>query len=72
MGVADDMGAVAATGAGSVSACAIVAEAMVALVLADALLERIGGESVGELQCRLQVFLAEARRLGGGGSAPTR
>ncbi|MCB9887858.1 MAG: chorismate synthase [Planctomycetes bacterium] len=56
----------------AVSACAIVAEAMVALVLADALLERIGGESVGELQSRLQVFLAEARRLGGGGSAPTR
>ncbi len=50
----------------AVSACAIVAEAMVALVLTDALLERIGGETIVEFQDRLQTFLATARRLGAG------
>ena len=48
----------------AVSACAIVAEAMVALVLADALLERIGGESMAEFEARLGAFLAVAARLG--------
>lgn len=48
----------------AVSACALVAEAMVAIVLADALLERIGGETVAEFDVRLRDFLAAARRLG--------
>ncbi|MCR9247589.1 MAG: chorismate synthase [bacterium] len=47
----------------AVSACAIVAEAMVALVVADATLQRIGGESVAEFEARLQAFLAAARAL---------
>ncbi len=49
----------------AVSACAIVAEAMVAVVLADALLERIGGESMAEFGDRLSRFLARAAELGG-------
>lgn len=48
----------------AVSACALVAEAMVAIVLCDALLERIGGESVAEFDARLAAFLAACRQVG--------
>ena len=48
----------------AVSACALVAEAMVALVLADAVLVRIGGESMAELLDRCETFRAAARALG--------
>ena len=47
----------------AVSACAIVAEAMVAIGLADALLQRIGGETMAEFGERLAAFLAAARRV---------
>lgn len=50
----------------AVPACAVVAEAMVALVLADAFLAKFGGDSVGELAARLSAYLEEvARRCGG-------
>ncbi len=42
----------------AVPAAAVVGEAMVALVLADALLERFGGDSIGELERAM----ASARR----------
>jgi chorismate synthase len=61
----------------AVPAAGIVAEAMVALVLADALLEKFGGDSVTETRRNVQGYL---RRLGerglgttgepGGGAAP--
>ncbi|MDI7246999.1 MAG: chorismate synthase [Bacillota bacterium] len=49
----------------AVPACAVVAEAMVALVLADAFLAKFGGDSVGEMAARLRVYLDEvAQRCG--------
>jgi len=42
----------------------VVAEAMVALVLADAALRRIGGESVAEFAQRLRAFEDAAARIG--------
>lgn len=45
----------------AVSACAIVAEAMVAIVLADALLERVGGETMVEFKERLAAHSAACR-----------
>lgn len=50
----------------AVPACAVVAEAMVALVLADAFLSKFGGDSVGEIAARVGAYLEEtARRCGG-------
>jgi chorismate synthase len=51
----------------AVSAASVVAEAMVALVLADALLGRIGGETVAEFTSRLQAFRAASAAIGAGG-----
>lgn len=48
----------------AVPAAAVVAEAMVALVVADALLEKCGGDSLGELQRNLDSFLARLRERG--------
>jgi chorismate synthase len=48
----------------AVSAASVVAEAMVALVLADAALRRIGGESVAEFAQRLRAFEGAAARIG--------
>ncbi|RNL64118.1 chorismate synthase [Nocardioides marmoriginsengisoli] len=45
----------------AVPAAGIVAEAMVALVLADALLEKFGGDSVGETKRNLENYLANLR-----------
>lgn len=50
----------------AVSAAAVVAEAMVAFVLADATLTRLGGESMAEVCSRRDVFVAAAGGLGGG------
>ncbi len=50
----------------AVSAASVVAEAMVALVLADAMLTRLGGETAAELAGRLEAFRAAAARLGRG------
>jgi chorismate synthase len=36
----------------------VIAEAMTALVVADALLEKFGGDSLGELQRNLATYLA--------------
>lgn len=44
----------------AVPAAAIIAEAMVALVLADAVLEKFGGDSVGETRRNLRAYLDEA------------
>jgi chorismate synthase len=41
----------------AVPAAAVVAEAMVALVLADAFLEKLGGDSVGELRRNFESYL---------------
>lgn len=54
----------------AVSAAALVAEAMVTLVLADATLQRIGGESMDEFSERLVAFrLALAERVFSAGSS---
>jgi chorismate synthase len=42
-------------------AAGVIAEAMVALVLADALLEKLGGDSMAELQAHWQATLAQQR-----------
>jgi chorismate synthase len=41
----------------AVPASGVVAEAMLALVLADALLEKFGGDSVGETKRNLESYL---------------
>jgi chorismate synthase len=49
----------------AVPAMGVIAEAMTALVLADALLEKFGGDSLGELRRNLEGYLARvAERLG--------
>ncbi|WP_448060702.1 chorismate synthase [Cellulomonas hominis] len=47
----------------AVPPAAVVAEAMVALVLADALLEKTGGDSVGEVRRNLDAYLAAIPEL---------
>jgi chorismate synthase len=42
----------------AVPPAAVVAEAMVALVVADALLEKTGGDSVGEVRRNLEAYVA--------------
>ncbi|MGQ0466765.1 MAG: chorismate synthase [Sporichthyaceae bacterium] len=51
----------------AVPAAAVVAEAMVALVLADAIVEKFGGDSIGETARNVEAYRAElqARGLGG-------
>jgi chorismate synthase len=46
----------------AVTAAAVVGEAMVALVLADALVEKFGGDSIGELRCALEAWTAAVGR----------
>jgi chorismate synthase len=43
-------------------ACGVIAEAMVALILADALLEKVGGDSIEELKAHLDATLALQRQ----------
>jgi chorismate synthase len=50
----------------AVSAASVVAESMVALVLADALLARVGGESMAEFGERLDRIRAEVERISRG------
>lgn len=50
----------------AVPAAGVVAEAMVALVLADAVLEKFGGDSVAEVRRNLESYLASIPRLMGG------
>jgi chorismate synthase len=45
----------------AVPAAGIVAEAMVALVLADVVLEKFGGDSVGETRRNVEGYLAAMR-----------
>lgn len=52
----------------AVSAAAVVAEAMVAFVLADALLARVGGETIDEFRARHAGFIGDVGRLGRGAS----
>jgi chorismate synthase len=47
-----------------VPAAGIVAEAMVAMVLADALLEKFGGDSVPETRRNVQGYLGELDERG--------
>jgi chorismate synthase len=56
----------------AVPAVGVVAEAMAALVLGDALLEKFGGDSLGEVKRNLEGYLAAlaARRLGGAAGGP--
>ncbi|GAB4147538.1 MAG: chorismate synthase [Planctomycetota bacterium] len=58
----------------AVSAASVVAEAMTAYVLLDALLERVGGETVGEVLERTRAFRERAAALaagpGGTGTGP--
>jgi chorismate synthase len=50
----------------AVPAMGVIAEAMAALVLADALLEKFGGDSLSELRRNFDAYLAHvATRLGG-------
>ena len=48
----------------AVPAAGVVAEAMVALVLADAAVEKFGGDSVGETRRNLQTYLADVAERG--------
>ncbi|MFP5282124.1 MAG: chorismate synthase [Actinomycetes bacterium] len=48
----------------AVPAAGVVAEAMVALVLADALLEKFGGDAVAETRRNLQAYLADVSARG--------
>ena len=50
----------------AVPAAAVVGEAMVALVLADALLEKFGGDSVSELRRNFDAYLDHLRERGFG------
>ncbi len=50
----------------AVSAASVIAQAMVALVLGDAVLTLVGGETLGEFKDRYDQRLAAARRLGSG------
>ena len=50
----------------AVPAAAVVAEAMVALVLADALLEKFGGDSVGEVRRNFEGYVAYLTARGWG------
>ncbi len=50
----------------AVPAAGVVGEAMVALVLADALLEKVGGDSMGEVRRNLEGFLAHLQGRGFG------
>ena len=45
----------------AVAACSVIAEAMVCLVLADALLEKSGGDSIGEVKRNVAAFVAAQR-----------
>jgi chorismate synthase len=48
----------------AVPAAGVVAEAMVAMVLADALLEKVGGDSLGEVRRNLDGYLERIRERG--------
>ena len=48
----------------AVPAAAVVGEAMVALVLADALLEKFGGDSMAELRRNVDGYLGHLNRRG--------
>ncbi len=48
----------------SVPACAVVGEAMVALVLAEAFLDKFGGDSMDQVRAAYEHFQAELRALG--------
>jgi chorismate synthase len=50
----------------AVPAAAVVGEAMVALVLADALLEKFGGDSVGEVRRNFDSYIAFLKERGFG------
>ncbi|MEI6128581.1 MAG: chorismate synthase [Planctomycetota bacterium] len=53
----------------AVSAASVVAESMVSLVLADALLARVGGETMDEFGARLLLFRAAIERVSRGSSS---
>lgn len=55
----------------AVSACSVIAEAMVALVLADAVLARCGGEALAEVSARHADLAARGRELGAAKKAPS-
>ncbi|WP_114907656.1 chorismate synthase [Ornithinimicrobium murale] len=55
----------------AVPAAGVVAEAMVALVLADAVLEKFGGDSVTEVQRNVRSYLGSIPRLMGGTTSGT-
>ena len=48
----------------AVPAAAVIGEAMVALVLADALLEKFGGDSVGETRRNFEAYLSYLSQRG--------
>ena len=48
----------------AVPAAAVVAEAMVALVVAEAVVEKFGGDSLAETRRNLEAYLADVRRRG--------
>ncbi len=50
----------------AVPAAGVIAEAMVALTLADALLEKFGGDSMGEVRRNLESYVAHLNERGFG------
>jgi chorismate synthase len=47
-------------------AAGVIAESMVALILADALLEKLGGDSMAEVRAHWQATIAQQRAWPGG------
>jgi len=47
----------------AVSACGVVCEAMLAIVLADAMREKFGGDSIGEMKRNYEGYLDQVRRF---------
>jgi chorismate synthase len=59
----DSLAAVERTDTCAVAAAGVIGEAMVALTLADALLEKVGGDGVAETRRNLEAYLAQVREF---------
>jgi chorismate synthase len=60
--LADSPAAIERSDVCAVPAAAVVGEAMVAFVLADAFLEKFGGDSIGEIEAHYQASLDQVRQ----------
>jgi chorismate synthase len=60
---AETTAAVERTDTCAIAAAGIIGEAMVALVLADAFMEKFGGDSIGEARRNLEAYEAQVREF---------